>query len=149
MLSCGPKGRRFESRTSDLTLQESYPWSQERLSKCLGQTGVYLLDHPSPHTRKDRVISQRGGILAYIHESITSKLIFSMSSSNCGGLIIECPQLKMFVSLIYRPPKCPLSDFKTVTNKFDEIFTEYERRNEGWIIQSLGDYNFPDVNDWE
>ena len=49
MLSLGPRGRRFETRTSARTLQKSYTWSQERLSTCLGEKGVDLLDLPQ-HT---------------------------------------------------------------------------------------------------
>ena len=55
MLGLDPRGSRFETRTLTWTLQESYAWSQERLSKCLGQKGADLLDLPQ-HTSDHRPI---------------------------------------------------------------------------------------------
>ena len=97
--------------------------------------------------RQDRSDRKGGGVLMLIHNSIATRIVITNLTSHCDYLVLECPQIKFIIGLIYRSPKCPMNEFRYVLCEISELFASYEKHNKEWIFYLLGDFNWPDVKD--
>ena len=85
----------------------------------------------------DRV---HGGVVMHVHERFAAKIISTLSTGDTEHLIVEIPEIKLLIGVIYRPPGCLRENHKSHLIQINEALEPYER---GWSISWGGDFNFP------
>ena len=95
--------------------------------------------------RQDRVGRIHGGVAFWIKEGFMVKDIWKTSNGFVESLLIEISELKIVLSLLYRPPGCPENLFNNIIDMTSETFNIYENGRKGHNLLTLGDLNFPFV----
>ena len=97
--------------------------------------------------RSDRVKSDRGGTILYVHSDIPVTNIDKYDDDVCGAVICTLESLKTIIASIYRPPSAPSDTFKNVM-QFIQKYINNQTANKHYDIMLMGDYNLPAIS-WD
>ena len=95
--------------------------------------------------RSDREFRIRGGVAAYVHETVEINDCQTFDNRYCEVLMIKMPKLKTMLFNVYRPPNCPECKFQGALNF---IKSEIATVDDSWTKFLCGDSNFPQIS-WE
>ena len=92
-------------------------------------------------------LQSHGGCLLLASPDIIVVPKISYSNGNCEMLIVECPNLKTAIIIIYRPPNGPnftLRKFSEIISKVQKYLHELTIKGTDLSIILTGDFNFPE-----
>ena len=96
--------------------------------------------------RADRESSNNGGVLLYIHNSITIDISSSFDDDVCSVIICLSKSRKCIIASVYRPPGADDQSFANVI-EFIQSFIDKHRNNNLNLYSTIifGDFNFPGI----
>lgn len=93
-------------------------------------------------TRTDRSGDKKGGGVAILlQNTLSATTLLTHSTSACEILSIAIDDLKLIITVIYRPPKSKPNDFKTILDKLKQVISSDSYA--AYTSTVIGDFNFP------
>lgn len=95
--------------------------------------------------RSDRIHSDRGGTMLYIHNDIPILKVDKYDDDTCQVIICTIESLSTIVASIYRPPKATSDSFKD-SIKFVQKYINKQMESKHYKLMIMGDFNLPDIS---
>ena len=90
--------------------------------------------------RCDRGARIGGGVLLYVHEKLPITNVQTYDDKFCQAVICTSELQKSFICVIYRPPECPVTSFRSCLDFIDQYISD---GNSTYQLSLLGDLNLP------
>ena len=97
--------------------------------------------------RADRVKSDRGGTLLYIHNDIPVTNISKYDNDVCEAVLCTLESSNTIIASIYRPPSASSDTFKPVM-QFIQNYINTKTASKHYDIMLMGDFNLPAIS-WD
>ena len=97
--------------------------------------------------RADRVKSDRGGTLLYIHNDIPVTNISKYDNDVCEAVLCTLESSNTIIASIYRPPSASSDTFKPVM-QFIQKYINTQTASKHYDIMLMGDFNLPAIS-WD
>ena len=95
--------------------------------------------------RSDRVITEKGGVLLYIHDDLPVTTVEKYDDDTCEVIICTIESKNTIVASLYRPPSATSESFKSSIN-FVQKYINTQMTRKHYHLMLMGDYNFPDIS---
>ena len=90
--------------------------------------------------RCDRGARIGGGVLLYVHEKLPITNVQTYDDKFCQAVICTSELQKSFICVVYRPPECPVTSFRSCLDFIDQYLSD---GNSTYQLSLLGDLNLP------
>ena len=95
--------------------------------------------------RADRELSRNGGVLLYIHNSLTIDTFSSFNDDICSVIMCLSKSRKCIIASVYRPPGACDQSFANVIKFIESFIDEQTNDVDKYSTIIFGDFNFPSI----
>ena len=94
--------------------------------------------------RCDRTTRKQGGVILYIHNSITVNDVRNFTDDYTEAVMVHLKKSKLIIVVIYRAPNTPINSFRNCLQSVSEFIKDHK----GNELIVMGDFNFRFL-DWQ
>ena len=95
--------------------------------------------------RSDRINSDRGGTLLYIHDSLPISCVEKFDNDTCEAVICTLESCNAIIASIYRPPSSSSESFRDCM-QFTQNYINTQTATKHYDIIIMGDFNLPSIS---
>ena len=95
--------------------------------------------------RSDRSISKNGGVMLYIHNSITIDTFSLFDDDTCSAVICLSKNSNCIICCLYRPPNSSYNSFRNTISFLNNFILSHNTLDKLQIFL-FGDFNFPNLS---